>query len=146
MSAVQIRDILNSLRNFYVQLAERFASEQENVSDQQLPYLLEYIATHEKLLAAGIQNFAESADAGLLNTWLQFGAGQTLEQILNQIDLHEGMSKYDILTKALNADGQLIALYEGLAAESSAPQVQELFGSLASMQEARERQLARAIR
>lgn len=146
MSAVQIRDILNSLRNFYVQLAERFAAEEENVNDEQLPYLLEYIADHEEQLAAGIEKFKQSADARLLNTWLQFGAGESLEQILKQVDLHEGMSKYDVLAKALRADGQLIVLYEALAGDSSVPQVQELFESLASMQEARERQLARAIR
>lgn len=146
MSAVQIRDILRSLQSFYVQLAGRFSAEQENANDEQLPYLLAYIADHEKQLAEAMQKFEGSADAGLLDTWLQFGADETLEQILKQVDLQKGMSKYDVLASALKVDGQLIALYEALAGESSVPHVQELFENLASMQDARERQLARAIR
>lgn len=146
MPAVQIRDILESLRTFYGQLSERFACEQQRVSGKQLPYLLDYIATHERQLEAGVERFEESAGAGLLNTWLQFGAGGALEMILSQIDLHEGMTEDDILAEALQVDDRLIALYRELASESSVPHVQELFDGLAKMQEARELQLARAIR
>lgn len=83
MPAVQIRDILKSLRTFYGQLSERFAREQQRVGGQQLPYLLDYIATHEKQLEAGVERIEESAGVGLPNTLLQLGA---LEMILSQID------------------------------------------------------------
>lgn len=146
MSSVQIRDILESLRSFYRQLSEQFTLERQRVSGGQLPFLLEYIAAHEKQLESSVEEFEESTDAGLLDTWLQFGADEALENILSQLDLHEGMAEDDILAAALQVDDRLIALYRQLAGESSVPQVQDLFDGFTNMQEARERQLARAIR
>lgn len=145
MAAVQIRDILKSLRTFYGQLSERFALQQQRVSGEKLPYLLEYIAAHEKQIAAGFREIETSTDPGVLDTWLQFGADETLQNILSQLDLHEGMTENDILAAALQVDDRLIALYRELAGESSIPHVQELFEGFAKMQDARERQLARAI-
>jgi rubrerythrin len=86
-----------------------------------------------------------NSEASLLDTWLQFGAVETLDGILGQLKLTPEMTEDDILAAALKVDTQLIALYEELAGESSVPHVRELFEALAKMQEARERQLARAV-
>lgn len=145
MAAVQIRDILKSLRTFYGQLSERFALQQQRVSGEKLPYLPEYIAAHEKQIAAGFREIETSTDPGVLDTWLQFGAVETLETILGQLDLHDGMTENDILAAALQVDDRLIALYRDLAGESSIPRVQDPFDGFAELQKARERQLAIAI-
>ncbi len=145
MASVQVRDILNSIRTFYGSLSERFREAQQTIQGGQLPYLLEYISIHEGQLGNGIEEFEENAEASLLDTWLQFGAVETLDGILGQLKLTPEMTEDDILAAALKVDTQLIALYEELAGESSVPHVRELFEALAKMQEARERQLARAV-
>ena len=70
---------------------------------------------------------------------------ETLTGILNQVELTSDMTEDEVLAAALKVDSQLISLYEELAGESSVPHVRELFEALARMQEARERQLARAV-
>ncbi len=110
-----------------------------------MPYLLEYIAYHEGQLGTGIGEFEENAEECLLDTWLQFGADETLDGILKQLKLTPAMTEDEVLAAALKVDAQLITLYEELAGESSVPHVRELFEALAKMQEARERQLARAV-
>ena len=145
MASVQVRDILDSIRAFYGQLSERFKQAQQSVQGDQLPYLLEYIAIHEGQLGTGIEEFEENAEESLLDTWLQFGADETLTGILNQVELTPDMTEDEVLAAALKVDSQLISLYEELAGESSVPHVRELFEALARMQEARERQLARAV-
>jgi len=145
MASVQVRDILDSIRAFYGQLSERFRQAEQTIQGGQLPYLLEYIAIHEGQLGTGIEAFEENAEDTLLDTWLQFGADETLKDILQQLKLTPDMSEDEVLAVALRIDSQLIALYEELAGESSIRQVSELFEALAKMQEARERQLARAV-
>ena len=145
MASVQVREILDSIRTFYGRLAERFKEAQQSIQGGQLPYLLEYIAIHEGQLDTGIEEFEENAEDGLLDTWLQFGAGETLDGILQQLKLTPEMTEDEVLAAALRVDTQLIALYEELAGECSVPHVRELFEALAKMQEARERQLARAV-
>ena len=145
MASVQVREILDSIRAFYGRLSERFKEAQKSIRGGQLPYLLEYIAIHEGQLGTGIEKFEENAEDSLLDTWLQFGAGETLDRILQQLKLTPDMTEDDVLATALDVDAQLIALYEELAGESSVPHVRELFEALAKMQEARERQLARAV-
>lgn len=56
------------------------------------------------------------------------------------------MTEDDVLAEASRVDHRMIALYRELSGESSVPHVQELFDGFAKMQEARECQLARAIR
>lgn len=146
MASVQVRDILDSIRTFYGCLSDRFKQAQQNVQGEQLPYLLEYIAIHEGQLGTGIEEFEENAEDGLLDTWLQFGSDETLKGILDQLELNSDMNEDEVLAAALKVDTQLISLYQELAGESSVPHVRELFEALAKMQEARERQLARAIR
>ena len=145
MASVQVRDILDSIRVFYSRLSERFKQAQQTVQGDQLPFLLEYIAMHEAQLGTGIEEFEENAESSLLDTWLQFGADETLEETLNKLRLEPDMTEDDVLAEALKVDARLIALYEELAGESSVPHVRELFEALARMQEARERQLARAV-
>ncbi|MBI1314876.1 hypothetical protein GC176_26570 [bacterium] len=145
MPSVQVRDILSSIQRFYHELASRFRQAQKNVQGERLPYLLQYIAIHEGQLGTGIEEFEENADMCLLNTWLQFGAEESLNGILQRLDLKQGMTEDEILAAALQVDTQLIRLYDELAGESSVPRVRELFEALSRMQEARERQLARAV-
>ena len=146
MAAVQVRDILDSIAGFYRRLSELCTTARQNTQGERLPYLLEYIAAHELQLATSVEQFEETAESGLLDTWLQFGADESLDGILAQLNIQSDMPEDDIVREVLNVDSKLIALYEALAGETSSPHVEELFEGLAQMQEARERQLARAAR
>ena len=146
MSSVQVKDILCSIRRFYASLAEAFEDALPEATGEQIPFLLEYIAHHEKQLQDFCEDLEEESDPGVLNTWLQFGAEESLDQILAGLDLHAGMDEDEILGEALKVDSKLVARYEQLAGESSVLHVQDLFEDLARLQEARERQLARVIR
>ncbi len=146
MPSLQIRSILDSFRNFYGELAECFQSQVVSSTGQQLPYLCQYIAEHEREIQKAIDNFEnETADEALLDTWLQFGADETLRRILDELELRAGMTEDDVIGEALKADAKIIALYRELAGESGVPDVRELFEGFANMQNARTRQLARAI-
>lgn len=142
MPSVQVRDILDSIRGFYGELSDRFRAEQQRLDGEPLSYLLQYLSVHEQELEQSIAKFEDDADAAVLDTWLQFGADDTLDEALKGLDLHPGMTSDDIVGEALKVDTRLIELYKELAGESSVGHVSELFEGLARMQEARERQLA----
>lgn len=146
MAAVQVRDILNAISRFYQRLSRLFASAQKHARGERLPYVLEYIVAREKQLATSLEQFKETANPGLLDTWLQFGAEETLTEMLAQIDIPANMAEDDIVGEVLKIDAKLITLYEALAKKTSVLHVRELFESLANVQEARERQLAFAMR
>ena len=147
MPSVQVRDILESLRTFYSRLAERFSRERTQAEGERLQILLECIANHERQLESGIAQFEdESADTGLLDTWLQFGAAETLDQIIGELELDCEMTESEVLASALQVDSKLVDLYEELGGETSVPDVCEFFQNLVKMQDARTRQLAQVMR
>lgn len=145
MASQQVRQILDSIRSFYHELAERFQQQCEHEKDEQLQLLLEHVAKREEGLSECLKQFEDDADNGLLDTWLQFGA-DSLTDILREATLEDGMSRDDVVEVAMRVDRRLIEVYRELSGECAVPHVCDMFADLIRLEEGMQRRLATSLR
>ena len=147
MTSFQVQNVLDLLRVFFGKLSDRFSSARADAENEQMSSLLETIAQREKDIESRLARFEEeSHDKELLETWLQINVDETLNHILDELQLDPGMSPSEVITQALIVDNKLIDLYRDLASETSISHVVEFFEELAKSQDGQTRRLARSVR
>ena len=145
MPSKQIRDIFDQVRSFHRKLAKLYEELSEMEQDERLKCLLKYMGRHEEAFENALSQHESSSAKSILDTWVQFADGESLERALAEADIHANMKVEEIIQHALAVDKTLIELYRDLAASTAAPRVQELFSSLAEMEENKDHQYARSL-
>lgn len=145
MPSTQVKDILEHIRAFHHRIGEYYADLSQNKSNERVELLLKYLARHEENFNESLGKYEKDAAQGVLETWLQFAADDTLDEALQPIDIPESMAADEIIRYAMTADKKMVELYRELAASTAAPRVRELFESLIVMEEGKDRQYAKSI-
>jgi len=145
MPSKQVKDILEHIRSFHHRLSELYEDLSEHGSDERLELLLKYLARHEENFNECLGRYEKDAAKGVLETWLQFAADDTLDEALKHVGLHEDMDVEEVIRCAMSLDRKVVELYRDLADATAAPRVRELFENLIEMEESKDHQYARSI-
>lgn len=142
----QVKDILDHVRAAHQEVEKACDQLRGREPDDRLQLLLDYIGRHEAAFNSAVQRYEQDARGkGLLETWLQFSADEGIDEELQALNLHTGMTAEEIVQQVLDFDAQLVTRYRDLAASTSSEHLQELFKDLAQLEEDKERQYARLL-
>ncbi len=145
MPPLQIKDILDHVRDYHDKLGSRLVELSQNESDERLTLLLEYMARHERDFSKALSRYDSDYAKGLLNTWLKFVPEASIKAALHNMCLRDDMTPDEILATVLSFDKMLIAFYRELADQTSIPRVQEFFSNLLEMEQSKDRQFSMSV-
>lgn len=140
MAYIQIGDILPRVGEFHRRLDDYYQEHAEDRDDPRWQCLLELIGSHDQAIGRALARYSEESDSNILLTWIQYDPQRRLNDSLEDAELTPGMSVEAVLRLSLKLNQELCRLYAQLATMSSSPRAQELFGGLAKLIEAHERE------
>ena len=154
MPATQIKDILKTVRHFHEHVRDLFNNAAEDLKETgkedrhllgRTEALLRYLARHEEHFAEVVEEYERQGKTAVLDTWMQFAdQGDEVSAVLESHALEPGLSIEEIVRRALEFDGAMVALYRQLATETSAQSVQEFFADLIKLEESKSHQYSLA--
>ncbi len=145
MASRQVRDILDNVRKAYHHLAEQFEDRSEIEQDERVQALLEHFSRHSENVNHTIDQYEDTAEEGILDTWIKYADDHSAERLARGLELRPDMTIDEIIAEALEFDRTLIISYRAIADSTAAPRVSEAFESLAVMSESEEQQFARSL-
>jgi hypothetical protein len=145
MPAVQVREIVDRIREYHRQLAEYYQDAAQSNDDQKIRFLLKYMGKHEQAIDWALADYEELAAHGVLETWIPFPPEPSLEQMFAKAEITVDMTTDQIVARALELDQKLIEFYKLLASSTRASNVQELFEDLVTNEDAKDHQYARCL-
>lgn len=107
--------------------------------------LLEYAQRQEEFIELNLARYEGQGEEGVLETWLQFTPEESLRETFENTRLDPEMSMEDVIQCVMKWDQTLLDLYRQFAGATSAGRVQELFASLAEMEETKQEELSRSL-
>ena len=145
MSSKRVRDILSRVREFHHRLAKLYQGLSKDQQDEKGRLLLQYMGRHEAEFERCLARYEREAVEGILDSWVRFADDDSLNLVLCEVPLRADMTPEELIECALKFDDALLALYRHLADSTTAPRVQELFATLAEMEENKEHRYARSL-
>ena len=145
-----VDDMLIYAERFHRELGDYYQHRGEDLANPRLQMTLNYLAEHKYQLATALQRYRDSADQGVLETWLdhvpEMDALPVLEDVTNTAIADLGAKlddaeEEDVVSIALAIDKQLIDAYEELTRSTTIEAVRHLFENLADQQHAEQRRL-----
>jgi hypothetical protein len=139
-----VADVLNVVKQFHTSLAGQFAELEQLTTSERAQLMLDYLNRHEQNLARATEQFANDANPGLLDTWLQFVPETHPESLLEKVrnvDLNDVNS---IVLVALEVDDHLCNLYGDVVEHTDSDEVKEVFKSLLRLEDNERHTLSRA--
>lgn len=144
MAIETTRGVLDQVRDFHRRLGKFYAEMANSAGKEKVKALLAYMSRHEENIERIIAKYEEDAAKDILDHWFEFTPDIAKCACFNGIDLTPEMSVDDVIQKALWYDSCLVEFYGGMAALSVTTNLQDLFQSLAEMEEHKKRKAMRA--
>ena len=139
-----VADVLNVVKKFHAALARQFAELEQLTTSERAQLMLDYLNRHEQNLVKATEQFVKDADAGVLDTWLQFAPETHPENLLEKVrnvDLNDVNS---IVLVALEVDDHLCNLYDDVLEHANTDEVKEVFKSLVRLEDSERHMISRA--
>lgn len=142
----QVETILKHVRQVHRRASGIYAELAKRCEKPRVTMLLDYMSRHEEELADAVQQSAEDAERGVLQTWIQLSSSS--QSLLDAPELTGLPSSAELTTEELievatQVDGRVIAMYEDLADRSDPEHVQALFEGLLEEERQEERLMVR---
>jgi hypothetical protein len=137
MAYQQVREILNSVRQFHRRLRREVEGAYPETDDPRARFLLRSIRRGEKELDLALAKYGKEGERCVLETWIQYVPADEVEMVLLSGQLPPHSSPEDILKWKLEFDATLADFYRQLADQVSAPRAKELLESQAALIEQR---------
>ena len=137
MAYQQVREILNSVRQFHRRLRHEVDAAYPGTDDPRAKFLLRSIRRGEQELDLALAKYAKEGERSVLDTWIQYVPTEEIETVLLSGELPPHSSPEDILEWKLEFDASLADFYRQLADQVSAPRAKELLESQAALIEQR---------
>lgn len=67
-----VKDIIEVIRQLHEALSRQYAELEQLTTSERAALMLDYLARHERRLAAALQHYEQDAARGILETWLQY--------------------------------------------------------------------------
>jgi len=145
MPSRQVRDILEVIRSIHRGLAHRYEAMSSATDHERFRTLLADMGQHELRIDNALADYEQGAANAQLETWLQFGAEEELQRLIETTDLNATLPPEELVHRAMVIDNALVAQYRELQATTSVPEIEDLFVSLVALQESKQRHYAHAI-
>ena len=88
-----VKDFIEVIRQLHDALSRQYAELEQLATSERAALMLDYLARHERRLAAALQHYEQDAARGILETWLQhipeLDSAPLVEQI-RATDLNDG--------------------------------------------------------
>lgn len=130
------------MQAFHAELRGHLEAAGYTAQDGRVRALLELAGRHEKLMELNLARYEGQGEKGVLETWLQFTPEESLRETFENTRLDPEMSMEDVVQCVIEWDQTLLDLYRQFAGATAAGRVQELFASLAEMEEAKQESLS----
>lgn len=145
MSAVQVRQILDSVREIHHSLAARYRELSSETDHDRLKLLFDDVAIREERFAAVVNGFENAARDEVLTTWLQFVPEDVVKftQAVNNgppfASLEEAIEHIQQVNRVLGD------AYRKVAGETECADLRDLFRNLATLEENNDRHLSKIL-
>lgn len=126
-----VSEILERIKGFHLRVRDQLL-QRPTVSDDRLNFARDSICAHEERVIAALEDYVRDGDRAVLDTWVQFVPVEEIQQALSGTDLVTAASVDELLARKAAFDDAVIALYQHMAQETSAPHVVEAFSQLAA--------------
>lgn len=139
-----VQDILVWTQTFHRALAREFERLSKGPVQERVALLLQYLADHERALAAAVHHFEADAQKELLNTWHDHFPELDMPEDLEQLEAHlESADTTEVLNAALRFHDVLIRLYEEIRNTAPTDEVRDVFDNLLTRECREKERLAR---
>lgn len=142
MSYIQVRDALDHIRKYYRRLSDFYERVADTTDDERIELLLDYMGRHEKNLSRAVGKYERQGSEGVLNTWMQYEFDRGIEEAFQEAEMNENPSFEEVVAFSQKIDQAFRDAYRQLAQYTDAPRVQELFESLAELEQGKEEHYA----
>ena len=135
MRFCQVSQLLDWIDTFHQALAEQYKALADKAVQERAALLLNYLAEHQKLLAASMKKYEIDSANNLLTTWSDQCPELDLPESV--IQLHSTLSDKsteEIIQYVIEFHDILIDMYKTLADKATNPSVKNLFENLAEME------------
>ncbi|QDV85826.1 hypothetical protein [Planctomycetes bacterium TBK1r] len=145
MPSLQIKAILELIRDYHHQLADQLESLAGHESDQRIRLLLDYMARHEINFEKTLAGYENDTAKSILQTWIKYVPDDAVTKATEQLNFHDEMPADEILAAVITFDRALTDMYRELAEETSVPRIHELFTKLIDLEDRKDRQFSISI-
>lgn len=142
MKYMQVKNMLDQIRDFHGQLAEYYNQVSNSAGQQRIKMLLDHMSKHEKDLQEGLRAYQESAPQGAMDTYVVCEYCNEILVTCKQMPIAPETSIEGVIKVAMDVDNCLMRFFREAAQQAETETVREIFRNLVDMEEAELRRLA----
>lgn len=144
MPYLSVRDVLQRTQDFHRQVRE-WCDEVDAGADRDAAWVVEYIRHSESSFRAIVDGFCKTSPKAVLDTWVQNVPDREVQAVINRRRVAGPMPIGDVVRSIVEFDAAITALYNHMATTLVPPRVADVFRSLATVQEAMNRDYSRKL-
>ncbi|GMU46687.1 MAG: hypothetical protein IT469_09590 [Pseudomonadales bacterium] len=139
-----VKDIIEVIRQLHDALSRQYAELEQLATSERATLMLDYLARHERRLAAALQHYEQDAARGILETWLQHIPELDATPLVEQVRAADLNDVEAVVAAALAVDEHLLAVYRELEQRAPTDTLREIAHSLQQLECNEAQRLARA--
>lgn len=142
MRYMQIRDMLDRVRDFHGQLGDYYHQLSETADRERIKLLLDHMSNQKKQLRDGLAAFEQEVSKQVLDTWVDSEFCDQALSTCEQTFAPRDTSVEGVIKAAMDMDNCLIGFYREVVEHVESEHVREVFQNLIAMEAGDLRNLA----
>ena len=142
MRFMQVRNMLDQIRDFHGQLAEYYAQLSDKTEQQRVKMLLDHMSGHEQDLQSSLAAYEDGAASQVMDTWVDCSHCDEIIATCKQTPIAPETSVEGVIGVAMDVDRCLLHFYREAADKAETETVRDVFKNFIDMEEAELRKLA----
>ena len=142
MRYMQVKNMLDHIRDFHGQLAEYYSQVSNSAGQERIKLLLDHMSKHEKDLQDGLRAYQEAAPRGAMDTYVDCEYCNEILVTCKQTPIAPQTSIAGVTKVAMDVDNCLMRFFREAAQQAETETVRGIFRNLVEMEEAELRRLA----
>lgn len=135
MSYLQVKAILDKASKLHQLVGEYAEVNRKATNDDFFSALLTLISDHETQLQQALEEFTDTAEAGVRGTWVQYPGDEAVTHAIDVLQKPEAEDHQAVLKQVLEAEQALVDMFQQAERETNAPTLQSLFQRLGAHQQ-----------
>ena len=142
MRYMQIREMLDRVRDFHEELGNYYHQLSESADRERVKLLLDHISQHKKRLHDGLAAYEKDAPEQVLNTWVDSEYCDRVLAVCERTFASKETDVEGVVKAAIDLDNSLIDFYREVVEHTQSEGVRDVFQNLIEMEEGDLRHLA----
>jgi rubrerythrin len=139
---MQVRNMLDQIRDFHGQLAEYYAQLSDKTEQQRVKMLLDHMSGHEQDLQSSLAAYEDGAASQVMDTWVDCSHCDEIIATCKLTPIAPETSVEGVIGVAMDVDRCLLHFYREAADKAETETVRDVFKNFIDMEEAELRKLA----